>query len=357
MRRSAAGRAPSAPVYEPAEFELELLAIRPETEDVSSFDFRLVGPPGRLKFHPGQALTLRLAVDGETAFRTFTIASSPTRPELVTLTVKAAATGRVTRWMRRTLSPGMRIAARGPVGRFSVVWHYAEKLLLVSAGSGATPMISALRWLADRREPTDIAYLHVARRPEDLLFREELPALQQALPNLRAIFAVTAPPPQSWTGPTGRLTRPMFAAIAPDAVERETFCCGPAAFMSAVEAIYSAEGGDPARFHTETFGVPDPPVPAPALASDGASLMLTFGGRSLPGGADSTVLAAALAGGLVVPTGCRNGICGACRLRKLSGEVEMRHNGGLSPREERDGLILACCSRPRSDLVLEMPGR
>jgi ferredoxin-NADP reductase len=248
-------RAPSVPLFEPRELVLELAAIRRETAEISSFDFQPVGLGGPLRFHPGQALTLQLQVEGGTAYRTFTIASSPTRPECVTLTVKAAATGRVTRWMHSALVPGMRIAARGPVGRFSVVWHHARKLLLISAGSGATPMMSMLRWLADRREDTDVAYVHVARTPENLLFRAELEVLQRDMINLRVSHVVTAPPAaDAWSGPSGRLTGPMLAAIVPDASTRETFCCGPAAFMTAVESIYRAEGGDALRFHTETFG-------------------------------------------------------------------------------------------------------
>lgn len=351
-------RPPSVPRFDPTEFELELVATRRETAEIRSFDFRPRGLARPLRFHPGQALTLRLEVEGETAYPSFTIASSPTRPEQVTLTVKAAASGRVTRWMHHSLQPGMRVTARGPVGRFSLVWHHAPKLLLISAGSGATPMMSMLRWLADRREDTEIAYVHVARTPDDLLFRSEVEALQRAMPNLRIAFTVTAAP-DGWTGYRGRLSRPLLKAMVPDAAGRETFCCGPAAFMTATEQICLAEGGDSARFHTETFGAASPAI-APSVVAPGTGtgpLTLAFGDRAIPGDPNLTVLAAALASGLVIPTGCRNGICGTCRLQLRSGEVDMQHNGGLSEREEREGFILACCSTPKSDLVLEKPDR
>lgn len=351
-------RPPSVPRFDPTEFQLELVAVRRETAEIRSFDFVPLGLDRPLRFHPGQALTLQLKVDGGTAYRSFTIASSPTRPQQLTLTVKAAANGRMTRWMHQSLLPGMRVTARGPVGRFSLVWHHAPKLLLISAGSGATPMMSMLRWLADRREATDVAYVHVARTPEDLLFRTELEELQRGMPNLQIAFAVTAPP-EGWTGHGGRLTRPLLKSMVPDAATRETFCCGPTGFMSATEQIYLAEGGDATRFHTETFGAATPDVATDVVAPgpDGGPLTLLFGDRAIPGDPDLTVLAAALAGGLVIPTGCRNGICGTCRLQLRRGEVDMQHNGGLSEREEREGFILACCSKPRSDLVLEKPGR
>lgn len=350
-------RAPSVPVYEPLELVLELRAIRRETSNISSFDFAPKGLARPLRFHPGQALTLKLDFSGETHYRTFTIASTPTRPGLVTLTVKAPPDGHATRWMHETLRPGMKVSARGPVGRFSVVWHHAPKLLLISAGSGATPMISMLRWLEDRRENTNIVYLHVAHSPEDLLFRDELAGLSGVLPNLKLNYLVTTAP-ESWPGPTGHLTRKTLKTMVPDLSDRETFCCGPAPFMTATEAIFGAEGGDADRFHTETFGATEPAIVAPmAPIEAGTALTIALARHEIQASPEATVLAAALAANVIIPTGCRNGVCGTCRLHKTSGEVEMHHNGGLSDREEREGYILACCSRPRSDLVLEMPAR
>jgi len=71
--------------------------------------------------------------------------------------------------------------------------------------------------------------------------------------------------------------------------------------------------------------------------------------------ADETLLEAALAAGLTLPYGCRNGACGSCKGRVLEGSVD--HDGAqesaLPHEERRAGLALFCCARPRSDIVLE----
>ena len=66
-----------------------------------------------------------------------------------------------------------------------------------------------------------------------------------------------------------------------------------------------------------------------------------------------TVLDAVLRQGLYLPHACGHGLCGTCKSRKLEGEVDMRHAGGIRQREIDQGLVLLCCSRPRSDLVIE----
>lgn len=341
----------------PRELRLACVGRRQETADVVTFAFRDVeGRP--LKHLPGQALTLALPLPGETAWRTFTIASTPTRPEEVELTIKAAPDGHATRWMHAALHPGVEIEARGPVGQFSIAHHYAPAFALVSGGSGITPMMSMLRWLADRGETVDVVFLHAARTPADVLFADELSVLDRQMPNLRIVTVVAdVPAGQSWAGYRGVTDRRMMALMVPDFARREVFCCGPAGFMAAVERIFDAEGGERAHFHSESFGAPKAaessvvPAAVPDEVSAGeAGAVLTIDGRTISTTAGTTVLAAARAGGIVIPTGCQEGMCGTCRVKMLHGDVDMTHKGGITAREERQGYILACCSRLEGDV-------
>jgi len=59
-----------------------------------------------------------------------------------------------------------------------------------------------------------------------------------------------------------------------------------------------------------------------------------------------TILAAARGAGLNIPSGCTFGVCGTCKVKKLSGDVHMVHNGGISEDDIAAGYILACCSHP-----------
>jgi glycine betaine monooxygenase B len=83
------------------------------------------------------------------------------------------------------------------------------------------------------------------------------------------------------------------------------------------------------------------------------SLTFTVSGRTVACAPDRFVLDAALAAGLKLPFTCRRGICGTCKSRLLSGTYDMKHLGGIRPREIESGLFLPCCSKPLSDLVIE----
>jgi ferredoxin len=96
---------------------------------------------------------------------------------------------------------------------------------------------------------------------------------------------------------------------------------------------------------------------APDVSIDGtaAGLTVNFLGSNeqvacVPG---QTVLETARAAGVRIPAACESGICGTCKVLKRSGDVDMRHNGGISSHEVAGGYVLACCSRPLSPVEIE----
>lgn len=329
---------------------LRCTEVREETADVRTYAFEdEAGAP--IPFLPGQAVTLRLDVDGETLRRTFSISSSAERAGRIELTIKAHQAGRATAWLRRALRPGMAVESTAPHGRFVLPDPPPARLALVSAGSGATPLMAMLRTLADRGSQADAAWIHMARTAEDVLFGGELAAMQRAMPGLAVSVAVARPGP-GWFGFRGRVGRRLLSVMAPDLAARDVFCCGPVGFMDEVRRVHAAEGGGPGRFRVEHFAaVSATPAPVESAPAEGFRVALgarTF--RALPG---ETILEAAGRENVVIPCGCGGGMCGTCRLRLRDGQVAMTHLGGLLPEEEAAGWVLACSARPRSDLVLE----
>ncbi len=151
----------------------------------------------------------------------------------------------------------------------------------------------------------------------------------------------------------------MLAVIAPDLLAREVFCCGPAPYMAAIRAALDAAGFDRAGYHEESFAFAGQDDPAPAEPPAPAERRHSFTGqflglgRSIAGPGGSTVLAAARAAGLRLPSACGKGVCGTCKSRLVSGTVELRHGGGIRQREIDAGMTLLCCARPSSDLVVD----
>lgn len=332
---------------------LECAMVVPETVDTATFTFR--APSGAwFDYQPGQFVTLDLPVPGGNVQRTYTISSSPSRPLSISVTVKAQPGSTGGRWMIDHLRPGMRIKAYGPAGIFSFVRHEAPKYLFISAGSGITPMMSMTTWAWDSGEMPDIVFVHAARTPSDIIFRQRLDGMADRVPGLQLRFTVEGGDPfRSWHGYQGRLNQIMLGLMAPDYLEREVFCCGPEPFMQAVRDMLVALGYDMERYHQESFGAPikqesDAPELDDVVPDSDAGAEITFESSGVTASCNETdtVLAVARANGLNIPSGCTFGLCGTCKIRKTAGEVHMVHNGGISDEDIEEGYILACCSHP-----------
>ena len=196
-------------------------------------------------------------------------------------------------------------------------------------------------------------------RPNEVLFATELARLQETMPNLAVAVTVSRPAP-GWLGFRGRLSRRLVSVAVPDLARREVFCCGPAGFMDEMRLIHAAEGGRKDSFHTEAFGGPPALSAQAAIASpaddapSAASYEMRIADRILQVRTDESILQAALRQGVIIPCGCGQGMCGTCRVMKVSGDVAMNHQGGLAQEEERSGYILACSTKLLSDAEIRL---
>lgn len=337
---------------------LECVAVTPEAPDVMTFTFRPDRPGLWFRYLPGQFVTLEIPVSPEPVMRTYTLSSSPSRPYTIAVTVKAQKDSVGTRWMFDNLKPGMRLKAIGALGDFSYAKHPGRKYLFISAGSGITPMMSMTRDMSDRAPDSDITFLHCARSPDDIIFRWELEAKAREMPNFTlGLIIEQLGRGQLWSGLKGRIDKAKIALMAPDFLDRTVFCCGPEPFMATVREALSGAGFDMKNYHEEAFQPvkPEPPVVV-ADHSDGVQptkVVFAMSGKIGMCEPGHTLLQAARANGVRIGAACESGLCGTCKVMKVSGEVEMNHNGGILDDEIDEGYILACCSRPLGDVEIE----
>lgn len=335
----------------------------------------------RADFEPGQYLTVHVPELG--LDRCYSISSAPFGTNTLTITVKRQA-GPVSTHLHDRLRIGDRLHVDGPYGLFSTSFHPARRHLFVSAGSGITPIMSMVRALlaAVPPEEVDIVLIHCASTPDDIVFRTELDQLAE-VPGITVITMCSRDSAtEIWSGPRGRIRRDVLESVT-DLTQREAFVCGPNGFMDTVRSLLAEVGVT--RVHEESFAFATSPaqrlarrrepatvgagatvsagatVPAGARdsAGTGPSATLPFtvefaaSGLSVDCDAETTVLDAALAAGLTVPSSCESGMCGTCKSDLLSGEVAMDHQGGIRPKEIAAGRFLPCCSTPLSDLVID----
>jgi glycine betaine catabolism B len=330
------------------------------THDVKSIFFR-TPTPHLFRFQPGQFVTFEFVINGQAINRCYTMSSAPTRPDTFSITVKRQAGGIVSNWLHDTMRPGVEVKAIGPAGDFSCARHPADMYLFLSGGSGITPLMSMARTYADLGEDKDIIFVHSARAPRDIIFRRELDLMMHVMANFHTAFVCESPAADDpWSGHSGYLTLAMLREIACDFMQREVFCCGPEAYMAAVRTILSDAGFDMTCYHEESFSfeqrrakVPAAPTAAAPAIDGGFKIEFTKSGQTIPCGPDQFILDAAKAAGMRLPFSCAQGMCGTCKTKKLSGEVAMTHQGGIRKREIDAGMVLPCCSKPLSDVVLE----
>ena len=339
---------------------LQCCAVRQETHDVRTFIFRCADFSA-LSFEPGQFITISPVIGGQTIARCYTLSSSPTRPFAFSITVKRVPGGVVSNWLHDHLKAGDSLKASGPAGSFTPVGHPANKLLYLSAGSGVTPLMSMTRAACDMAGNLDIVFVHSARTPTDIIFHGELTRMQAAMTGLRVISICEGlgDAPQ-WQQPIGRLDLSLLSQQVPDYKEREIFTCGPQGYMEAVKSLLREAAFDFAHYHQESFDIAalnEQPLIEQAASLDRPAeftVTLSRSGRKFSMPANQTVLSAAKKAGAIVPSSCSQGVCGTCKTALLQGTVDMNHNGGIRQREIDKGLRLLCCSKPTSDLVLDL---
>ncbi|KZL15414.1 3-ketosteroid-9-alpha-hydroxylase reductase subunit [Pseudovibrio axinellae] len=334
--------------------------VRQETHDVKTFLFS-GREPRDFRFYPGQHMTFELPVEGM-IFRSYTISASAARPYRIEITVKRVPGGPGSNWLHDYMVPGKEINVSGPAGEFTTDATADHKVLFISAGSGITPMMSMTRTACDLSEPSDLHFIHAARSPSDIIFREELALLAAQNPGLKLGFTCdTASAQHSWTGYTGRLNMQMLSLMTPDFMERKIFCCGPASFMDGVRNMLQSTDFAMERYYEESFdfgaetaGTVDDPTAAPEISDQTFFVSFSKTGHVVECGPGITLLSAAREAGLLPMSSCQRGICGTCKSILHSGEVDMQHGGGIRQREIDQGKILICCATPLSDVVVEL---
>lgn len=294
-------------------------------------------------YQPGQHLPIQIEINGEYVARRYTLSSSPSRPGRYAISVKRVADGRISNWLHDNFRVGDSMVAQTPDGAFHL-GETTDKLLLLSGGSGVTPMLSMLRYLADHNEIKDVVFYHQCRTKADIPALAELKTLADKHSGLTVKIALTGEN-EVWTGLTGRLSAEHLTHIA-GLPERQVFVCGPEAFMNSSKELLLSNGVSEQHYHQETFG------PVSGKETEAKELTISINGYLFQGNNQQTLLEQAENAGVALPYSCRSGFCGACKMEVESGDVDQPDVPALLPGEREQGTVLACCCRPQSDVEL-----
>ena len=295
-------------------------------------------------FRPGQFVQVGVEIDGVRRTRCYSPASSAHDCGILELTVKTHSDGLVSRYLARRARVGMVVALSEADGDFHLPHRRPDRVLLISGGSGITPVMSMLRTLCEERYAGHIDFVHYAPTAGEALYRSDLQRIAARHPNVRLLRSYTRVPAAGELD--GHFGAAHLAAITgPEAAE--TFACGPPAMLDAIRASWEAAGLEE-RLHVESF-VP----PTLAIRTDEPEGTVSFARAGAAAPNDGrTLLEQAEAAGLRPEFGCRMGICHTCSCRKTAGSVRNAITGEVSAAEDEE--IRICVSVPVGDVQLEL---
>ncbi|MFR9779699.1 ferredoxin reductase [Micromonospora sp. MS34] len=301
-----------------------IVAVRPETRDAAT----VVIQPGRgWNGHlPGQYVRLGVDVDGVRQWRAYSVTSVPGSADgRISVTVKAIPDGKVSNHLVRRIRPGTIVQLDQAQGDFTLPAATPARVLFLTAGSGITPVMGMLRaGLADR---ADVVLVHSAPTRDDVIFGAELRELAAA-GALRLV--------ERHTDTDGLLGVHELDDLVPDHTDRETWACGPVGLLDAVEEHWTSRGV-PDRLHTERF--------RPTVISPGEGGTVTFAraGVTVESDGAAPLLDVGEAAGVLMPSGCRMGICFGCVVPLRQGAVRDLRNGDLTTAVPGDGVLIQTC--------------
>ncbi|KUM42132.1 ferredoxin reductase [Arthrobacter sp. EpRS71] len=300
----------------------------------------------------GQWARIGVELNGVRQWRSYSLSSPAGKDPAITVTDVGSVSGTLV----RETKVGDVLFLAPPQGDF-VLPEHPRSLLMLTAGSGITPVMSMIRTLVPNRPDADVVLIHSTRGEGDSIFREELAELADQFPNFRLV--------QWHTKGRGRMNFTSSAAleeVCPDWRGRAAYACGPESFLDDTAALWNqaaladaAASGKEAgrgtgqgsltieRFSTELTG---------GDASAGGLVTFESSDREVVADGSVPILDVGEDAGVLMPSGCRMGICHSCLTPLLAGRVRDLRTGEIhgAPGE----LIQTCVSAAAGPVNLEI---
>lgn len=326
------------PLWSTRELRGRVEQVIPETADAATLVIR----PGwgwHYQHRPGQYVGIGVQVAGRFHWRSYSVSSPPRRKgRTLTITVRAMPEGFLSDHLVSGLEPGTIVRLATPSGDFVLPDPPPARMLFLVGGSGITPVMAMLRTLDRRGSMPDVVLHYSSTTPERMIFREELEALHARHPS----FVLH----QQHTDTDGILDMAQLDQVSRDWRHRDTWACGPAPMLDAVESHFETHGLED-RLHTERFT-----LERGGEGGEGGTLSFRNSGKQVEVDGATTVLEAGERAGVGMPYGCRVGICHTCTVTLVSGVVRDLRNG--TEFDQPNEQVQTCVTVPVGACTLDL---
>lgn len=337
-----------------------------EAKAVRSFRLEPQDDQPLAKPRAGEIFTVRVPLeDGGQVTRTWTVSDYQDAPDHYRITVLRIPEGKGSGALHDHIREGDTLELRAPAGRFVLDRSGFHPVVLVADGIGITPIFAMVKAHLERTSPPPLYLFYCAADQGSQPFRAELEALSAEHPNFKVIHLLSAPGPDDACDKEGYLTAPdMIAALQGCHIrqagkridfhwfESDFYFCTPHSMFDVLSKALAAGGANASRMFHESFVPSATPVAATALTQAEVAFRSAGVTAHWTEEAETTLLELAEAQGLDVESGCRMGMCHACKCRVLAGEVRYVAHPSDPP---EDGWTLPCIAVPASgEVVLDL---
>jgi ferredoxin-NADP reductase/MOSC domain-containing protein YiiM len=346
--------------------KMTVAQMRKESDPVTSFILKPVdGQPLPLA-QPGQFVVLRLQVDRgkRPILRSYSLSDQPSADHF-RISVKSESNGIGSSFLCTHVREGDVLDVSAPRGSFTLR-PGETPVVLLSAGIGATPVMSMLHALAAARTQRQVWWIYGARDSASHPFAEESRLLLRQISDQRSYTLYSKP------SANDRLETDFDAPghIETSLLERlgvsrnsDFYLCGPSSFLQSMRSGLRNWGVLAENVHAEVFGALESITPGmehiahsphPPQGVPGSGPAVSFARSGITAAWDAkfgSLLALAEACDVPVRWSCRTGVCHTCMTGLISGSITYQPEPLERP---ASGSVLVCCSQPNENIVLDL---
>jgi ferredoxin-NADP reductase len=346
--------------------QMRVASVRKESDTVTSFSLVPVNGQSLPVALPGQFVVLRLQVDRDKPpiIRSYSLSDMPAADQF-RISVKSESNGVGSSFLCNQVRKGDVLEVSAPRGRFTLRPGHSPVVLL-SAGVGATPVISMLHVLAAERSQRQVWWIYGARDRAHHPFAEESRSLLKQLSRGRSYIVYSRPAStdrlQTDFDASGHIDRALLGrlGVSPNG---DFYLCGPPLFLQSMRDGLRDWGVLVENVHAEVFGalegttpgmvrVDHIPHPPHGAAGSGPSVSFVRSGITTAWDPKcQSLLELAEACDVPVRWSCRTGVCHTCMTGLIGGSISYSPEPLERP---TPGNVLVCCSQPESNVTLDL---
>lgn len=349
---------------------LKVKKVIKETEDTVSIEFEISEDlKETFSYKHGQYVTIKAPFDNADERRAYSICSSPVETDNITVAIKKADDGYVSKYLNDELKEGDVLDVMPPLGNFTIELNQNNNkhYVMFGGGSGITPLMSIMTTVLKVEKDSKITLYYSSRYENSIIFDENIKKLKDTYSDRFDYHYIISRPKDDWSGLKGRIDEQLVSDVLDNKLEDinniEYFLCGHPGMMNSIENAFEKFNIPKDKIHKESFTVELPKEVQNADTNDKdfseddlitrkVKIILYNEEHEFDVEPDETILTAAQREGYDPPFSCQIGACSTCRAKIESGNIYMEEHDALTDMEIEEGYVLTCQAHPISDDVV-----